>query len=51
MTIQDLKQATVDEVTAIDEDLQRRMYSNFQIRLQQRIDVNGGHLPDVIFRK
>ena len=51
MTIQELKQATVDEVVDIDEDLRRRMYSNFQIRLQQCIDVNGGHLPDVIFRK
>jgi len=47
MTIQELKQAIVDEVTAIDEDLQRRVYGNFQTRLQQCIDVNGGHLPDV----
>ena len=51
MSIQELKQATVDEVAAIDEDLRRRVYSNFQTRLQQCIDVNGGHLPDVIFRK
>ena len=51
MTIQELKQAIVDEVAAIDEDLKRRVYGNFQTRLQQCIDVNGGHLPDVIFRK
>ena len=51
MTIQELKQAIVDEVAAIDEDLRRRVYSNFQTRLQQCIDVNEGHLPDVIFRK
>jgi len=51
MTIQELKQATVDKVAAIDEDLRRRMYGNFQTRLQQCIDVNGGNLPDVIFRK
>jgi len=51
MTIQELKQATVDKVAPIDEDLRRRMYGNFQTRLQQCIDVNGGHLPDVIFRK
>jgi len=51
MTIQELKQAIVDEVAAIDEDLLRRVYGNFQTRLQQCIDVNGGHLPDVIFRK
>jgi len=47
MTIQELKQATVDEVVAIDEDLLRRVYGNLQTRLQQCIDVNGGHLPDV----
>ena len=51
MTIQELKQAIVDEVAAIDEDLRRRVYGNFQTRLQQCIDVNGGHLSDVIFRK
>jgi len=47
MTIQELKQAIVDEVAAIDEDLWRRMYGNFQTCLQQCIDVNRGHLPDV----
>jgi len=47
MTIQELKQATVDEVAAIDADLRRRVYGNFQTRLQQCIAVNGGHLPDV----
>ena len=51
MTIQELKQATVDEVAGIDDDLRTRVYGNFQTRLQQCIDVNGGHLPDVIFRK
>jgi len=33
MTIQELKQAIDDEVAAIDEDLRRRGYSNFQTRL------------------
>jgi len=47
MTIQELKQTTVEEVAAIDEDLLRRVYFNFQTSLQQCIDVNGGHLPDV----
>jgi len=51
MTIQELKQATVNKVVAIDEDLQRCAYGNFQTGLQQCIDVNGGHLTDVIFRK
>jgi hypothetical protein len=32
MTIQELKQAIVDEVAAIDEDLRRRVYGNFQTR-------------------
>jgi len=40
MTSQELKQAIVDEVTAIVEDLRRRVYGNFQTRLQQCIDVN-----------
>jgi len=47
MTIQEFKQTNVDEVVAIDEDLRRRVYGNFQTRLQQCIDVNGGHLPDI----
>ena len=51
MTTQELKQAIADEVTAIDEDLRRRVYGNLQTRLQQSIDVNGDHLPDVILRK
>ena len=51
MTIQELKQAIVDEVAAIVEDLRKRVYGNFQTRLQQCIDVNRGYLPDVIFRK
>ena len=40
MTIRELKQAIVDEVAAIDEDLRRRVYGNFQTRLQQCIDVS-----------
>ena len=47
MTLQELKKAIVDEVAAIVEDLRRRVYGNFQTRLQQCIDINGGHLPDV----
>ena len=50
MTIHELKQAIVDEVAAID-DVRRCVYGNLQTRLQQCIDVNGGHPPDVIFRK
>ena len=47
MTIQELKQAIVDEVAAIDEDLRRRVYGNFLTRLQQCINVKGDHLPDI----
>jgi len=47
MTIQELKQTVVDEAAAIDEDLRRRVYGNFQTRLQQCIALNGGHLPGV----
>jgi hypothetical protein len=50
MTIQELKQAIVDKVAAID-DIRRHVYGNFQTCLQQCIDVMGSHLPDVIFRK
>jgi len=47
VTVQELKQAIVGEVAAIDDDLRRSVYGNFQTRLQQYIDVNGGHLPDI----
>ena len=33
MTIQELKQALVDKVAAVDGDLRRRMYGNFQTHL------------------
>jgi len=46
VTLQELKQAIVDEIAAIDEDLRRRAYGNLQTRLPQCIDVNGDHLPD-----
>jgi len=46
MTIQKLGQAIVDEFAAIDKDLRRVVYGNLQTRLQQCIDINGGHLPD-----
>ena len=51
ITIQELKKAIVDEVAAIDGDLRKRVYGNFQTRLQQCIDVNRGYLPDIILRK
>lgn len=50
VTIQEIKQAIVDEVTAIDENLRRRVYENFKQCFQQCIDVNVGHLPDVVLK-
>ena len=47
MTIQELKQAIVDDVAAVDEDLRSCVYGNFQTRLQQCIDLIGSHLPDI----
>jgi hypothetical protein len=49
VTIQKLKQAIVDEVAATDEVLRMRVYTIFQTRLQQYIDVKSGHLP--VFQK
>jgi hypothetical protein len=34
LTIPELKPAIVDEVSAIDEEIRRRVYGNFQTRLQ-----------------
>lgn len=45
MTIPELKQAIV---AAIDEGIWRRVYNNLQKRLQECINVNGGHLPDEV---
>lgn len=43
--------AIIDEVAAIDVELRRRVYGDFQKRLQKCIDSNGGHLSDIIFKK
>ena len=47
VTIQELKQATFDEVAAIDEDLRRRGVRQLADTLATCIGVNGGQLPDV----
>lgn len=51
MNIQELKEAIIDEVAAIDEDLQMRVYDDFKKCFQECINVNGGHQPDVVFKK
>lgn len=47
--IQELKEAIFNEVAAIDEDLRRRVYDNIHRRLQECINVNESHLPNVVF--
>lgn len=47
MTIQALKQAIINEVAAIDQDLWRRVNNYFQ-RLQECIDINRGHIPNIL---
>lgn len=51
MTVQELKQYIVDKVAAVDEGLRRRVYDNFENRLQECINVNRDHLPDVVLKK
>lgn len=41
----------MNEVTAIDEGLRRRVYDNFQKCFQECIDVNEAHLPDEVLKK
>lgn len=50
-TIEDLKQAIRNEIAAIDEDLLRRVFQNFEVRLRQCVVQEGGHLTDLIFKK
>jgi hypothetical protein len=48
-TIEELKEAIRHEITVINRDLLERVFVNFRTRLQQCIDENGHHMPDVIF--
>lgn len=47
-TIEALKQRIVDEIRSIPINMLRRVMQNFQSRLQECIDRNGGHLVDVV---
>lgn len=48
--LQELKEAITAQIRAIDIDLCARVMRNFEERLQQCIDENGRHLPDIIFK-
>ncbi|PSN39006.1 hypothetical protein C0J52_14017 [Blattella germanica] len=49
--LQELKEATIEEVATIDRDLLQKVFGSFRKRLQECVDCNGGHLQDVIFKK
>jgi hypothetical protein len=48
---EDLKQNIREEVAAIPPAMLQRVMQNFQKRLRERVDNNGRHLTDTIFRK
>jgi hypothetical protein len=50
-TTEDLKQNIREEVAAIPPTMLQQVMQNFQKRLRERVDNNGRHLTDGIFRK
>ncbi|PSN53790.1 hypothetical protein C0J52_06219 [Blattella germanica] len=50
-TLQELKEAIIEEVATIDRDLLQKVFGSFRKRLQECMDCNGGHREDVIFKK
>ena len=49
-TIEQLKKAIRQEVTAIPPAMTRKVMDNFRERLQEFVINNGRHLSDVIFK-
>ena len=49
-SIEQLKDAIRQEITAIPHEITRRVIDNFHERLQQCVDNNGSHLTDLIFK-
>ena len=47
-SIEQLKDAICQEITAIPHEMTRRVIDNFHERLQQCVDNNGSHLTDLI---
>ena len=49
-TLDELKEAIRQQITKINRDLLERVEANFLERLQQCVNENGHHMPDLIFR-
>lgn len=49
-TILELKEQIRNEIAGINGDLLRRVMINFELRIQKCIEVEGGHLEDMIFK-
>ena len=49
-TIQELKEAIRNEITAIPDDMVQRVMTNFNKRLDECIATEGRHLNDIIFQ-
>ena len=49
-SIEQLKDAIRQEITAIPHEMTRRVIDNFRERLRQCIDNNRSHLTDLIFQ-
>ncbi len=49
-SIEQLKDAIRQEITAIPHEMTRRVIDNFRERLRQCVDNNGSHLTDLIFK-
>jgi hypothetical protein len=47
--LSDLKEAIREEVATIDREMLERVYTDYQRRLENRIQESGHHLPDIIF--
>ena len=49
-SIEQLKDAIRQEITAIPHEMTRRVIDNFRERLRQCVDNKGSHLTDLIFK-
>ena len=49
-SIEQLKDAIRQEITAIPHEMTHRVIDNFHERLRQCVDNNGSHLTDLIFK-
>ena len=49
-SIEQLKDAINQEITAIPHEMTRRVTDNFREHLRQCVDNNGSHLTDLIFK-